>query len=314
MRILFWGSPDFSLPSLEGMLENGYDIVGIVTREDKRSGRGKKISATSVKNFALGRGLSVLQPARTGDPGFLDRVRELSPDISVIAAYGKILKKEILYLPPLGSICLHPSLLPLYRGASPVQRAILAGETTTGVTIFQMDEGMDSGDVLIRRGTEIGQGERAGDLSARLSQLSRETLLELLPLIERGEVRPEPQDESRVTLAPKIEVEEARIDWTREPRILELESRAFDPWPGPFSFLGEERIRLFSIMEMPDRTEAGGEPGEVVGVEGDGPIVRAGTGFVRIGEFQSPGKKRMDAASWMRGRRIEKGALFGRGG
>jgi methionyl-tRNA formyltransferase len=311
VKILFWGSPDFSLPSLEGLLENGYDIVAVVTREDKQSGRGRRIRTTSVKSLALERGLNILQPARASDPDFMNSVSTLSPDISVIAAYGKILKEDILYLPPLGSICIHPSLLPLYRGASPVQRAILAGDTKTGVTIFQMDKGMDSGEILIQKGTEIGKSENAGDLSARLSHLSCEVLLELLPLLEMGEVQPEPQDDSKVTLAPKIEVEEARIDWTSEPRTLELESKAFDPWPGPFSFLGGERIRLFSIVEIPEHPGPVGRPGEVVGVEDDGPVVIAGSGFVRIREFQSAGKKRMDAASWMRGRRIEKGALFG---
>lgn len=311
MKVLFWGSPDFSIPSLEGLIGSGYPIVGAVTREDKPAGRGRKLRPTLVKKLAIERGIEVLQPTRTNDPDFLETVKRLDPDISVIVAYGKILKAETLSLPRLGSICLHPSLLPLYRGASPVQRAILGGETETGVTIFQMDEGMDSGDILNQAETPIHPGERAGELWNRLSLLSRDALVELLPLLESGHVRPIPQNDEEATFAPKITVEEAMIDWKKGARILELESRAFDPWPGPFTFFEGERLRLFAIRRVPGFRGEGGEPGEVLEIEIDGPLVRTGDGQVKVMEFQSAGKKRMDAASWMRGKSLEKGAVFG---
>jgi methionyl-tRNA formyltransferase len=264
-----------------------------------------------LKVNALDKGLCLLQPTKTTAPEFLQSIRQLSPDISVIAAYGKILKEETLSLPRLGSICIHPSLLPRYRGASPVQRSILAGDTETGITIFQMDEGMDSGDILIQKEIPIYKGERAGELTERLGHLSSDVLHELLQLMEAGRVHPKSQDESGVTYAPKIEVEEAKIDWEKDPGQLELESRAFDPWPGPFTFIGGERLRLFGINAIPAFHGPEGKPGEVVGIEIDGPVVRAGDGHVKVTEFQSPGKKRMDAASWLRGKRLKIGEGFG---
>lgn len=302
MNVLYWGSPPFSIPPFEALLESAHRVVGLVTREDRPAGRGRRLRPTPAKTLALERGLPVLQPARTADPDFLRAARELRPDISVVAAYGKILKPEPLDLPPRGSICIHPSLLPLYRGASPIQRAILAGETVTGVTIIRMDEGMDSGDILTREETAIEPGERAGPLSERLSRLSAGMLVALLDRMERGDVPAEPQDPDEATFAPKVEVEEARIDWRKPPRLLELESRAFDPWPGPFTLLAGERIRLYGIREGTDLRAAGGTPGEVLDVQSDGPVVRAGDGCVVVTEFQSPGRRRMDAASWLRGK------------
>lgn len=311
MDILFWGSPEFSIPSLEALFRSKHNVVGVVTREDKPAGRGRKFLSTPVKRMALEKGLDLFQPAKTTSPDFLRSVRRLSPDISVVVAYGKILKEETLSLPPLGSICLHPSLLPRYRGASPVQRSILAGDTETGVTIFQMDEGMDSGDILIQKRTPIYEGERAGELTDRLGHLSSDALLEFLRLMEAGQVHPEPQIDHDATYAPKIEVEEAKIVWEEEPEKLELESRAFDPWPGPFTYFEGERLRLFGLKAIPAFHGSGGEPGEVVGIENDGPVVRAGGGYVKVTEFQSSGKIRMDAESWLRGRRLQIGVRFG---
>jgi methionyl-tRNA formyltransferase len=296
---------------MEGLIESGFPIVGVVTREDKPAGRGRKLQPTLVKKLAVEKGIEVLQPARTNDAVFLETIERFAPDISIIVAYGKILKAEALYLPRLGSICLHPSLLPLYRGASPVQRAILGGETETGVTIIQMDEGMDSGDILIQTRTPIHADERAGELWDRLSLLSRDTLIELLPPLESGQVHPIPQNDDDATFAPKITVEEARIDWKKDARTLELESRAFDPWPGPFTYFEGDRLRLFGIRRIPAFRAEGGGPGEVLEIEGDGPVVRTGDGQVKVTEFQSTGKKRMDAAAWMRGKSLEKGARFG---
>jgi len=310
VNVLFWGSPEFSIPSLDALIRGGHNVVAVVTRGDKPAGRGKKLLSTPLKKDALDKGLCLLQPTKTTAPDFLQSIRQLSPDISVVAAYGKILKEETLSLPRLGSVCIHPSLLPHYRGASPVQRSILAGDSETGVTIFQMDEGMDSGGILIQKRTPIYEGECAGELSERLSHLSSEALLELLQMMEAGRVHPEPQDESDVTFAPKIEVEEAKIDWEKDPGQLELESRAFDPWPGPFTFIDGERLRLFGIKAIPTFHGPEGRPGEVVGIESDGPVVRAGDGQVKVTQFQSPGKKRMDAASWLRGKRLKIGAGF----
>jgi methionyl-tRNA formyltransferase len=312
VRILFWGSPAFSIPSLEGLIERGYRIVAVVTREDKPSGRGGRMSATPVKCMAVERGLEVLQPPSTYDQIFLKRLAELSPDLSVVVAYGKLLKSEALYLPAKGSICVHPSLLPKYRGASPVQRAILAGEEETGVSIFRMDEGMDSGDILARRSIRVMEGENAGGLSERLGRLSSDLLLDFLPQMQAGAVAAEPQVEEEATSAPKIEKWEAEIDWKKEPAVLELESRAFDPRPGPYAFLGGERIRMFGLKEVRGADLHGGRHGEVVGIEGGCPVIRAGGGLVKVTEFQSPGRKRMDASSWMRGRRLKKGTIFGR--
>jgi len=311
VKILFWGSPDFSLPVLEALMESRHDLVGVVTREDKPAGRGRKVVSTPVSVLARERGLPLLQPSRTDAPDFLDEIRSLSPDISVVAAYGKILKVVTLDLPTRGSICLHPSLLPKYRGAAPVQRSILTGDTETGVTIFQMDEGMDSGDILIQRTVAMKKNERAGELNDRLSILSTGALMELLPLIESGRASPQPQDESEVSFARKIDLEEARIDWTKEPRRLELESRAFDPWPGPFTLLDGERLRLFGLTELDASGDHGGRPGEIVRIAEDGLVIRAGSGYAKVTEFQSSGKRRMGAASWIRGRRLESGTVLG---
>ena len=311
MKILFWGSPDFSLPVLEALMESRHDLVGVVTREDKPAGRGRKVVSTPVSVLARERGLPLLQPSRTDAPDFLDEIRSLSPDISVVAAYGKILKVVTLDLPTRGSSCLHPSLLPKYREAATVQRSSLAGDTETGVTIFQMDEGMDSGDILIQRTVAMKKNERAGELNDRLSILSTGALMELLPLIESGRASPQPQDESEVSFARKIDLEEARIDWTKEPRRLELESRAFDPWPGPFTLLDGERLRLFGLTELDASGDHGGRPGEIVRIAEDGLVIRAGSGYAKVTEFQSSGKRRMGAASWIRGRRLESGTVLG---
>jgi methionyl-tRNA formyltransferase len=312
VNVLFWGSPLFSIPPLEALLMSRHHVVGVVTRKDKPAGRGKKIRPTPARVLAQERGIPVLQPARASDPDFHESARALHPEISVVAAYGMILKPEALSLPPRGSICIHPSLLPRYRGASPVQRAILAGEIETGVTIFQMDEGMDSGDVLLQEKMQIREGERAGDLMERLSRLSAEMVVDLLDRMEAGDVRAEPQNHEAATFAPKIEAEEGRIDWRKTPRLLVLESRAFDPWPGPHTLLGGERLGLFGLHVAVDQTATPGTPGEVIEILPEGPMVWAGDGCVIVTEIQSPGRRRMDAASWLRGRRLEPGTVLGR--
>ncbi len=303
MRILFFGTPAYALPSLE-RLAAGHQVVGVVSQPDRRVGRHKKPARPPVAEFAADCGLRLFQPERPGGRGFLNAMAELRPELSVVIAYGHILRRSVIDLPELGTVNAHGSLLPAYRGAAPVQRAILAGATETGVSVQKMVPAMDAGPVLLAESTRIGPEETSGELLARLSELSAECLFRALELIASGQARPVEQDESRVSLAPKLSKEEGRAEWTRSAEELARAARAFNPWPMLQTRLPGGR----GIKILRARTEPGeAEPGEVAAAEGRDFLVGTGRGLLRLLEVQAEGKRAMGADDFLRGAHVAAG-------
>ena len=303
MRIVFFGTPDFALASLRALLESRFEVVGVVTQPDKPQGRSRsQLVSPPVKVVALAEAIPVLQPVRPVGDVFTTSLRRLEPDLGVVVAYGHILKPEILTIPPRGMINVHASLLPRYRGAAPVQHAILKGETETGVSIMQMDAGLDSGPVLHRVSTPMEPDETAGTLADRLSELGATALVEALSLLSAGVARPQPQDDSRATYAPKIDREMARLAWDRDATTLVRQVRAFDPAPGAWTILNGCLLKLFGAREVP----GAGEPGTVLAA-GDRLVVAAGRGAVAIHEVQPAGRGRLRVDAWVRGRGVSPG-------
>lgn len=308
MRVLFWGTPEFALPALRALEEEGHDVVGVVTQPDRPAGRGRQPSESPVKRYAADEMIPVLQPERPAGEHFLQQMRELDPEISVVVAYGQILEPEVLGLPQNGSVNIHASLLPELRGAAPVHWAIIHGYQTTGVTIMQMDAGLDSGPILFQVPEPISPDESVSDLYLRLAQIGAEALIEALALMEIGEITPQPQDAERATYAPKLDRERARLDWSLPALQVTRWVRGLDGVPGAWSRLnGDQPVKLFSPrIEM-----HAGEPGEVLAIDTDvGVLIAAGHDAVRIREVQPPGKRRMQAGEWIRGRGVKVGDRF----
>ena len=308
MKVLFWGTPLFALPALRALAEEGHVVVGVVTQPDRRSGRGRTAHVSPIKQEALDEGIPVLQPERARGDEFLAQVRALDPDISVVVAYGQILRPEVLSAPRLGSINIHASLLPALRGAAPIQWAVVNGMETTGVSIMRMEAGLDSGPVLLQVPEPIGPDESAAELTSRLAEIGAEALVEALALMEAGQGAEAPQDHEAATYAPKIDRDTARIDWTRPAAEVARWIRGMDDVPGAWSPLGARgTVKLF----RPVVVDAGGEPGAVLAASDEGVTIACGQGAVRIREAQPPGKRRMPAADWVRGRGVAAGDRFG---
>ena len=304
MRIVFFGTPDFAVPSLRALLRERYQVVGAVTQPDRPQGRSRStLVAPPVKAEAHTAGIPVLQPARPLGDVFLAGLRRLEPDLGVVVAYGHILRPELLSLPRLGMINVHASLLPRWRGAAPIQHAILAGEAETGVSIMQMDQGLASGPVLHRVATPIGPEETAGALAGRLAELGATALVDALSLLAGGFDRPEPQDAAGVTFAPKIDRDSARVDWRRDAAALARQVRAFDPTPGAWTTLEQDPLKLFGAVA----TREQGEPGCVLAA-GDRLVVGCGEGALAVREVQPAGRTRLPVTEWARGRGIAVGA------
>jgi methionyl-tRNA formyltransferase len=296
MRVAFFGTPEFAVPSLRALLEEGFDVVGVVTQPDRPHGRSRSaLVPPPVKVLALEEGLPVLQPERPVGP-FVPELAALEADIAVVVAYGHLLRPEVLAVPPLGMLNVHASLLPALRGAAPIQWAILNGNETTGVSIMQLEEGLDSGPVLHSIETEIARDETAGELTERLAELGAAALIEVLTLIEGGEARAVPQDHSRATYAPKVSRQHARLDWARDAASLARVVRAFDPEPGAWALLDGQEVKLFGARA----TNGSGEPGTVL-LAGTRLSIAALVGAVEVDEIQPAGKKRMPVADWLRG-------------
>jgi methionyl-tRNA formyltransferase len=303
MRIVFFGTPAFAVASLQALIQGRFTIAGVVTQPDKPQGRSRsELVPPPVKVAAQSQGIPVLQPIRPTGDVFTTSLRRLEPDLGIVVAYGHILRREVLSLPPRGMINVHASLLPRYRGAAPVQHAILKGETETGISIMQMDEGLDSGPVLHRVATPIAPDETSGSLSNRLAEIGATALVEALSLMAGGLARPQPQDHSRATYAPKIDREMARVAWERDATTLVRQVRAFDPAPGAWSMVNGCMLKLFGAREVP----GAGEPGTVLAA-GDRMVVAAGRGAVAVNEVQPAGRTRLSVEAWVRGRGISPG-------
>ncbi len=313
MRILFWGTSDFALPGLRALLGEDHEVVGVVTQPDRPAGRGRTLRTSPVKQLALEERIPVFQPERARGDDVMARLREFNPDISVVVAYGQILKPEVLNLPPLGAINVHASLLPELRGAAPINWAIIRGHTESGITVIRMNERMDAGDVILQIAEPILDDERAADLWTRLSEIGAAALVEALALIDAGLHEEKPQDDSKATLAPRIEREDARIDWKRSATEVDRLIRGLDAVPGAWSQLGDQDVKLFRPRVAEDHSPKS-EPGTVVDVhehdEADGFLVACGSGALWIREVKAPGKRRMTSGDWVRGRAIQVGDRF----
>jgi len=310
LRILFWGTPFFSLPSLRALIYEGHDVVGAVTQPDRPKGRGRKLAPSPVKEVALEEGLPVLTPETPRGREFLEEIRGLDAELSVVVAYGHLLLPEVLTLPPGGSINVHASLLPELRGAAPVNWAILQGMSRTGISIMRMVEAMDAGPVLFQVEEDIGPTETATELGTRLSEVGAEALIETLALLEAGMVMEEEQDHALATFAPKVGRDLARIDWDRNAEELGWHLRGLDAVPGAWSTLEGDAIKLFGPVPEP-RFSHGTRPGAVLHASPEeGLLVACGTGALWVREVQPAGGRRMAVESWLRGRALAPDTSF----
>jgi methionyl-tRNA formyltransferase len=323
-KIVFMGTPEFALPSLTGLLAHGEHVVAVVTQPDRPKGRGRKLTAPPVKQLAVDAGLPVLQPEKIRGMDFLNLIGELQPDLIVVTAYGRILPGPLLNLPPLGTINVHGSLLPKYRGAAPVQWALLNGEQETGVTIMQMDEGMDTGDILLTEKIPISQDDTAATLMKKLAELGGRALTAALDLLRAGKLEPIRQDESRATSAPPLVKTMGRIDWSKPAAEISCRIRGLDPWPATSAAVAGKRLRLYrpTVIERQAaidriRQTAPGlsesiAPGTICGVDDQGLLVACGRDFLLIREVQPEGGRRMAAGAFLSGHPLTVGQQFGK--
>jgi len=309
VRILFWGTPEFAVPSLRALDDEGFDVVAVVTQPDRPAGRGRRLTPSAVKEVATELGIDVLSPLSPKDGEFVEQLRALDPDLSVVVAYGHILPTELLELPRHGSINVHASLLPELRGAAPINWAIARGHEKTGVTIMRMVREMDAGAIIHTVQEPILPDETASELTVRLSELGAEALIEALALLSGGDIEEMEQDHTAATFAPKVDRASARVDWRRPARDIALHVRAMDAAPGAWSTLAEEPVKLFRPTAVDVEHGTGEEPGRILAT-GDGVVVATGRGAVRFAEVQPSGGRRMPAAAWVNGYRIEPGLRF----
>ena len=311
MRIVFMGTPDLAAVVLQGLIDEGHEVVLCLTQPDKQKGRGHKVQFSPVKEVALSHEIAVLQPERVrGDESVVQALKALKPDISVVAAYGQILPKEVLDIPKYGSVNVHASLLPKLRGASPIQHAILQGDEVTGVTIMQMGPGLDTGDMISKVEVPIGDMNFM-ELHDRLAEEGRDLLLRTLKDIEAGKVTWEKQDDSLSSYAPMISKKDGHLDFSSKPEAILNKIRAFDPWPGAYAIYNEKGESMkFWKGEKADLTTSSDDFGRIMSVDNNSFIVACGGGAVRITEIQVPGKKRCPVEDYLRGNSLEKGLLF----
>ena len=308
MRIVFFGTPDFATPPLLALLGEGHDVVGVVTQPDKPRGRSRStLDPSPVKVIALAESIPVLQPERPRGPEFEAAMRELAPDISVVVAYGCILPRAVIDLPRLGTLNIHASLLPEYRGAAPIQAAIRDGVTETGVTIMQMVPALDAGPVILTLRTPVEADETAGELQLRLAELGAEALIEALALLSIGRATAAPQNDALASYAKKIVREDARLPFDAPSDRVARLVRAYDPKPGAWSTLNGLEVRCFGARDVPERS---GAPGEVLEAGENGLVIACGEGAVRIADVHPAGQKRLAAAQWARGRGVAPGDRF----
>ena len=305
MRVVFFGTPEWAVPSLEALLAGGTDVAAAVTNPDRPSGRGMKLQPSPVKRAAEAAGVDVLQPSSAKEPELASSLRALDPVVAVVVAYGRILPASLLEIPPRGFVNVHFSLLPAYRGAAPVQRAVMDGLAETGVSVMVLTEGMDEGPVLATETTPIGPDETAGDVGERLAGIGARILLPALTRFVSGELDPVPQDDALASYAPKVTPDDARLDWNETSAAIANKVRGLNPAPGAWTLLGSERVKLWRARPA-GREDLGA--GELL--VGDALYAGAGSGSIRVEEAQVAGKQRMSGLEMARGLRLAPGARF----
>ncbi len=310
MRSIFFGTPDFAVPSLRALLGEGFDVAAVVTQPDRPHGRSRSnLVPPPVKVVAEEEGLQVLQPERPNAPEFVEQFRALEPDIGIVVAYGHLLKPDVLAVPRLGMVNLHASLLPELRGAAPIEHAILEGHERSGVSIMQMDAGLDTGPVLHAIETPIALDETGGELLVRLAELGALALVEALALLATDSIAPRLQDDEHATYAPKVTRDLTRIRWEEPPERIARQVRAFDPKPGAWTMLGDHEVKLFGPL-LADDYQTDDRPGEVLETD-PALVVASGDGALQFLDVQPAGKQRMAASDWLRGHRLQTGDRFG---
>ena len=309
MRIVFMGTPEFAVPSLEALLRSDDQVVGVVSQPNRPKGRGHQLVAPPVKLVAEQAGIPILQPLKIRTPEFLQALSAWQPDLIAVAAYGRILHTPILQLPPRGCVNVHGSLLPKYRGAAPVQWAVINGETETGITTMLMDEGMDTGPMLLQEQLEIFPDDTAGTLAPRLAELGGRLLVDTIAQLKAGTLIPKKQDDGQATLAPILKKEDGLIDWTMPATALANRVRGLSPWPGAYTFFGEERWNVWkAVAKVGPLTD---KPGTIVEVNKQAIRVATGDGLLDIREIQTANSKRMSVSQFLGGHRVTAGGRLG---
>ena len=308
MRIVFMGTPEFAVPSLRALLDNGYNVVGAITQPDRPAGRGHKLTPCPVKVLAVEKGVPIYQFEKIKNEG-VECLKQLAPDLVVTAAFGQLLSQEILDIPRYGTMNVHASLLPQYRGSAPINWCILNGEKVAGVTTMLTDIGMDTGDMLLKAETEIGELETAGELTARLSELGAQLLIETLKRYPEGDLKPTPQNEAEASYQPMLNKEMGHIDWTKSAQEIACRVRGLNPWPCAYTENENGRLKIYLARACTAKGEA--DPGTVV-VSGakEGLFIACGDGWLEILEMQAPNAKRMAAKAYLQGKKIETGTKF----
>lgn len=309
MKILFMGTPDFAAYILKRLIEAGHEIIGVVTQPDKEKGRGKALSFPPVKETAIEHRLSIYQPFKVKDPAFIQLVRELEPEVIVVAAFGQILPKDLLDIPPYGCINVHASLLPKYRGAAPIQYSIIDGEEETGITIMYMDVGLDTGDIILQAKTPISPEETGGSLHDKLAVLGADLLIQALDDIREGKSTRTPQDDSKATYVKVLSKDMGDIDFTKSAVQIERLIRGLNPWPSAYTKLDGKTLKIWKASV--ESTDKNAKPGEIIEVRKDAIVVMTGQDALAITELQLEGKKRMAADAFLRGYSVTAGTQLG---
>ncbi|MBW2116712.1 MAG: methionyl-tRNA formyltransferase [Deltaproteobacteria bacterium] len=309
-EIIFMGTPDFAVPSLKALIKDGHNVLSVVTQPDRPKGRGRKLFPSPVKRVAREYGIEILQPEKASDGQFCDTIRSLEPDLLIVVAFGRILKNKLLTIPRWGALNIHASLLPKYRGAAPIHWAILNNETKTGLTAMRMDEGLDTGPVLLQEEVAIIEHETAGSLHDRLAGLTGAFIIKTLKGLTENRLKEMHQDPNEATYATKIDRGMSLIKWDQPANAISGLIRALDPWPGAFTTLEGKEIKLF-LSRVTGKEARDEVPGRVAGQSEGALLVETGKGLIEITELQIPGKKRLPAGDFLRGFALERGTVLG---
>lgn len=310
--LVFMGTPEFAVPSLRALVESGFRVLRVITQPDRPRGRGGKLTPGPVKKYSLEQGLEVLQPDKIRDPAFIELLRAMQPDLIVVVAFGRILPGEILRLPALGCVNVHASLLPGYRGAAPIHWAVINGETESGITTMLMDEGMDTGDMLLQEKLAIGPDDNVGVVHDRLAVIGARLLVQTLEGLAGGKIKARVQNEAQATYAPPIRREHELIDWQQRAVVIKNLVRGMDPWPGAYTLLDGEELKVWGVEARPTEEGARGRPGQVLLADAErGLVLQTGQGTIELQEVQLAGRKRVAVAEFLRGRPVAVGTVLG---
>lgn len=311
MRVIFMGTPDFAVGTLEEIIKAGHEVVLVVSQPDKAVGRSKALKYTPVKECAIAHGIEVYQPERVREKACIEYLRGYQPDIIIVEAFGQIIPKAILDMPRYGCVNVHASLLPKYRGAAPIQWAVINGDEVTGVTTMRMNEGLDTGDMIMKEEVIVHADETGGSLFGRLSEVGAKLCVKTMEAIEAGTAVYTPQNEEEATHTKKIYKELGSIDWSRDAKTIECLIRGLDPWPSAYTRLNDKTLKIWKAEVLPENS--GTEAGCIVKVSKDGLTVQTGDGMLKITELQLEGKKRMPVDAFLNGYQVEEGTFFKKG-